>query len=274
MASNKHKKRKFEHPHLLIEEDFSSSESNHSDQDNEPCTNKKKTFWHPHLLIEEDFSSSASDHSDQNDESATNKKFSHPHLLCEVEFSSSDNNLSDEGDQFGGQSSPISMPTERSSSPIAGPSNLQIEARASSPIAGPSHQQIAPTPGPSGLQKIQPKPLTLDNSTWFEEETNVFENEDFALFIQKQDHQRQKVFRLDDHLFVMRIKLKNHKKPPLLSSIRDIIEQTMTVMVNDLKNYYNPEEQNLIYVTIKQPGNSCKHDCEIVKLKLNAFSKF
>ena len=96
--------------------------------------------------------------------------------------------------------------------------------------------------------------MPVEDSTWYEEETKVFENEDFSVFIQKQDHQRQKVFRLDDHLFVMRVKLKNHKKPPFLSSIRDIIEQTMTVMVDDLKNHYNPAERNLIYVTIKQPG--------------------
>ena len=64
------------------------------------------------------------------------------------------------------------------------------------------------------------------------------------------------MFRIEDHLFVMRVKLKNHKRPPLLSSIREIIENAMTVMVNDLKNYYNAEESNLIYITMKQPGAS------------------
>ena len=34
----------------------------------------------------------------------------------------------------------------------------------------------------------------------------------------------------------------------------NVIEHAMTDMVNDLKNHYNLEESNLIYVTIKQPG--------------------
>ena len=141
---------------------------------------------------------------------------------------------------------PSAPPPSNTTEPTPGPSGIQGKNAV--------QNTTEPTPGTSGIQGKNEAQLPLDNSTWFEEETQVFENENFTVFIQKQDHQRQKVFRLEDHLFVMRIKLKNHKKPPLLSSIRDIIENTMTVMVNDLKKHYNPNESNLIYVTLKQPG--------------------
>ena len=180
----------------------------------------------------EETESDGTDDSDNNQLQTKNKKSPDQRLIAE----SSDSDLEN---QIGGAES-----AQQPSSPIAGPSSPI--ARPSSPIAGPS----SPIAGPSNQQL----PSTLNDSNWFEEETKIFENDDFTLVIQKQDHQRQKVFRLEDHLFVMRIKLKNHKKPPFLSSIRDIIEHAMTVMVNDLKNHYNPNESNLIYVTIRQPG--------------------
>jgi hypothetical protein len=122
----------------------------------------------------------------------------------------------------------------------------------------PSQSEInsSPTPGPSTRNIVNSAlPPKVSDRSWFDEETKIFENEEFALFIQKQDHQKQKVFRLEDHLFVMRVKFKNNKRPPLLSSVRNIMEQAMEIMVNDLKNHYSKEDNNLIYVTIKQPGN-------------------
>ena len=208
---------------------------------------KKRKFKYPGMIMSETDSSSndSTMHSDHNNLPPQKKpKFSHPDRLME-DSSLSDNSLSDQENQIAGEESP-----PRPSSPIAGPSNQPNEP----------DQSNSPIPGPSRIEQ----PSTSTDANWFEEETKVFENDDFILVIQKQDHQRQKVFRLEDHLFVMRIKLKNHKKPPLLSSIRDIIDQTMTVMVNDLKNHYNPQESNLIYVTIKQPGDSCKYNCELL----------
>lgn len=258
-----------------------------------PKKTKKRKFWHPHMIRDESSSNDSSysiptnTHSSERDQSTTPnkiKKFTHPHMIIEEDSTESETNDLDQDDQIGGQVSPTGVSANRISSPIAGPSNLQIETtpvqssiqqttsdELLSPIAGPSKNTRDPIAGPSRNQDTNEETgtaqSTADDSGWFEEETKVFENEDFSVFIQKQDHQRQKVFRLDDHLFVTRIKLKNHKKPPLLSSIRDIIEQTMTVMVNDLKNHYNPQESNLIYVTLKQPGNSSKHSCEFFKSK-------
>lgn len=150
---------------------------------------------------------------------------------------------------------PLTRSMDANTAPIAGPSKPLKKTIQSEPIPGPSTraQNSSPVQTLNNNAEEEEAIEPIDDSNWFQEETKVFENENMLLFIQKQDHQRQKVFRLEDHLFVMRVKLKNNK-PPLLSSIRDIIEQAMTTMVNDLKSHYNAEEQNLIYVTIKQPG--------------------
>jgi hypothetical protein len=165
---------------------------------------------------------------------------------------------------------PMSPTPSIRGSPIAGPSTRRSATRSPSPIPG----SPSPIPGPSTRRSTtrsrSPSPPAAGLVTgrpaqedgFFDSETKVFENEDFSLFIQKQEHQRQKVFRLEDHLFVMRVKLKNHKKrPPLLRSVRKIIEETMSVMVEDLKSHYDPQEQNIVYVTIKQPGICCKYNC-------------
>ena len=117
---------------------------------------------------------------------------------------------------------------------------------ASSPVAGPSGLQ------PPVLHPAPVSPVPVPN--FYEEETKVFENENFAIYIQKQDHQRQKVFRIEDHLYVLRVKLKNTKKPPLLRDVRDILERAMESMVNELRHNYKAEEKNIIYLTMKQPG--------------------
>ena len=62
------------------------------------------------------------------------------------------------------------------------------------------------------------------------------------------------IFRLEDHHFVLTCRLKNDKKPPLLSSIRDILESVLSDILTDLQKQYNPEETNLVYLTIHQPG--------------------
>ena len=149
--------------------------------------------------------------------------------------------------------SPVQQPVRSPSPPVAR-SPAQQPARSPSPVAGPSGLQLVHSPsavaGPSGLQFDLPN---IGRNS-YDEETKVFENENFAIYIQKQDHQRQIVFRIEDHLYVMRVKLKNHKKPPLLRDIVEILERAMESMVNEFRHNYKPEEDNIIYLTMKQPG--------------------
>ena len=152
--------------------------------------------------------------------------------------------------------SPLQQP-DRSPSPPVARSPAQPPLRSPSPVAGPSGLQPdrspSPVAGPSGLQPpvLHPAPVSpVPVPNFYEEETKVFENENFAIYIQKQDHQRQKVFRIEDHLYVLRVKLKNTKKPPLLRDVRDILERAMESMVNELRHNYKAEEKNIIYLTM------------------------
>ena len=90
---------------------------------------------------------------------------------------------------------------------------------------------------------------------------------------------------MEDHLFVLRCRLKHQDKPPLLGSIRLILQDVLQHMLEDLKKYYNPEETNLVYLTIHQPGMvnalnsgafSLQHDTtdKILSFALNLFNSF
>jgi hypothetical protein len=262
MSTSKGKKKNFWHPDMLREESSSSNDSTSFNHNHPLITNRNQlpstSFWHSNIPSNSSPIACVNHSSHPQRRSHKKSKFWHPDMLREETTSSSSNesNSLDQTDQFGGQTSPIPGPSYPETEPLPGPASIQQTQQDQFIPTVPALPQDTtdPRPGPSGIQQSNAETLPPDDSGWYEEETKVFENENFTVFIQKQDHQRQKVFRLDDHLFVLRIKLKNHKKPPLLSSIRDIIESTMTVMVDDLKNHYNPNESNLIYVTLKQPG--------------------
>jgi len=85
----------------------------------------------------------------------------------------------------------------RTSSPVAGPSGLQAPVvtapRAPSPVAGPSGLQAAVSTPPSPSNSPIPESSRLVDTDLFEQETPVFENSDFTMYIQKAEHQRQKV---------------------------------------------------------------------------------
>ena len=132
------------------------------------------------------------------------KKFWHPDMLREETTSSSSNesNSLDQTDQFGGQTSPIPGPSYPETEPLPGPASIQQTQQDQFIPTVPALPQDTtdPRPGPSGIQQFNAETLPPDDSGWYETETKVFENENFTVFIQKQDHQRQKVFRLDDGL--------------------------------------------------------------------------
>ena len=57
-------------------------------------------------------------------------------------------------------------PTSNTTEPTPGPSGIQGKNAV--------QNTTEPTPGPSGIQGKNEAQLPLDNSTWFEEETQVF----------------------------------------------------------------------------------------------------
>ena len=91
----------------------------------------------------------------------------------------------------------------------------------------------------------------LPDNDLFSEETKIFENENLKVFVVKEDHKRQKIFRLEDHLYVVRIKVLQGRAP-LLKDVEDILKKAFEFMLKNLKTYYKPEDANLIYLTIYQ----------------------
>jgi hypothetical protein len=85
----------------------------------------------------------------------------------------------------------------------------------------------------------------------FSEETKIFENKSLKVYVVKEDHKRQKIFRIEDHLYVVRIKVLEGKAP-LLKDIEEILKKAFQFMLKNLKTYYKPEDTNLIYLTIYQ----------------------
>ena len=133
----------------------------------------------------------------------------------------------------------------------------------------PSDQPQSPLAGPSNENK---SPATSDNNNddlmdyeredgseihLFDTVTKIYEDNNLEVNVIKEMFRRQKVFSIEDHSFVMRIKLKNKTAPkPMLISLMDVLQTAFTFMINNLKTFLsqNQDEKNLIYLTIHQDG--------------------
>ena len=85
----------------------------------------------------------------------------------------------------------------------------------------------------------------------FDDSTTIFEGDSLKICVQKVGFMRQKKFILEDHQFIVKVESLNDK-PPLLSSILKVLEKSLEFMLNNLRNFYKPEDQNLVYLTIHQ----------------------
>ena len=91
----------------------------------------------------------------------------------------------------------------------------------------------------------------------FDTVTPVYEDGNLEVNVVKEMFRRQKVFRIEDHSYVMRIRLKNKQSEyPLLNSLFDVLYKAFTFMINNLKTFLPPidEEDNLVYLCINQDG--------------------
>ena len=75
----------------------------------------------------------------------------------------------------------------------------------------------------------------------------AYENENIQVFVVKSYFKRQKIFKLDDHLYSLRIKIMKGQ-PPLLSSILEALKTAMDFCLNTLKNHY--KKGNYVYYFI------------------------
>ena len=81
----------------------------------------------------------------------------------------------------------------------------------------------------------------------------VYENNSLKLIVEKSSFKRQKVFRLQDHLFKFKIV---QKKPqdqlPLLSELFDFLHAALLHVLESVKTFYRKEDHNIAYLTLHQ----------------------
>ena len=106
-------------------------------------------------------------------------------------------------------------------------------------------------PQPSTSANInEPQPST---SKYHTQTDIIFENDKQIMIIQKGTFQRQKRFQLQDHLFNIKIKLKNEDEQlPFLKDILDFIEDGLLHMMHNIKPFYNAKDDNLAFLTLYQ----------------------
>ena len=90
---------------------------------------------------------------------------------------------------------------------------------------------------------IEPEQL---QETYERPENIVYETEELQLIIEKGTHLRQIKFRLEDHMFHMKIKLKNNtKKHPMLRDILEFLEKGFNYILLHIRKFYNENEHNI-----------------------------
>ena len=81
----------------------------------------------------------------------------------------------------------------------------------------------------------------------------VYENDSLKLVVEKRVFRRQKVFRLQDHLFTFRIvQKKDHEDLPILSDLFDFLHAALVHILESIKSFYNPTDRNIAYMTLHQ----------------------
>jgi hypothetical protein len=128
------------------------------------------------------------------------------------------------------------------------------------PIPSTSRDPIGPSTsrGPS-IIPVSPELLSQpaqvsEQSTMASIPSNdvIFENNQFILFLKKEAFLRQKRFNLQDHLFHVKIKLKNNSDVPFLKDILDFLEEGLLRMMDDIKKWNKEEDANICFLTLFQ----------------------
>jgi hypothetical protein len=134
------------------------------------------------------------------------------------------------------------------------PTTMELQPVASTSqafVRGTSPSRSVPVP-PSEVQETmaESNPSTSSNIT--KPTDLVFENDNFQLYLQKEAFMRQKRFNLQDHLFHIKIKMKNNSGTPYLKDIIDFLEQGLLYIMENIKQFYNTEDANVCFLTLFQ----------------------
>jgi len=96
-------------------------------------------------------------------------------------------------------------------------------------------------PEPAEVSQPEPNQAKL----LFSDKPIVLQNDEIKLFVVRDYLKRQKVFRLDDHLYQLKAEVKKGKAP-LISSILDVLRQALEYVINSLKQDYPAGNLNLL----------------------------
>lgn len=80
----------------------------------------------------------------------------------------------------------------------------------------------------------------------------VFENDSFAIYIQKGVHQRQKNFKFQDTLFHIKIEQKHEGAQYFLKDLFEMFEEVFNYILSHLKTFFNLTDHNIAYLTLYQ----------------------
>ena len=79
-----------------------------------------------------------------------------------------------------------------------------------------------------------------------------YENDKFQMFIEKTNHIKQIKFRLQDHLFHMKIQLKRGVEAPLMRDILNFLQIGFNHILTNIKKFYKAEDHNIAFLTLYQ----------------------
>lgn len=80
----------------------------------------------------------------------------------------------------------------------------------------------------------------------------IYETNDLKLVVEKTSLKRQKVFKLQDHLFKIKIVPKNLSEEPILMNILDFLHAGFIHILDEIKSFYKPDDHNIAYLTLIQ----------------------
>jgi hypothetical protein len=80
----------------------------------------------------------------------------------------------------------------------------------------------------------------------------VYENDSLQLTIEKSSFVRQKKFKLHDHLFHVKINLKDNSSPPFLRDILNFLQIAFDRLLDSIRPLYDVNDHNIAFLTLYQ----------------------
>ena len=131
-----------------------------------------------------------------------------------------------------------------SEDPVQSTSNLAI-----------SHQPVQSTSKASSFVATNVvQPSTISALPNINSQTDIlYEDQYLKMIVEKGAFQRQKRFRFQDHLFFVKILLKDEEQPvPFLQDILEFIQLGLLHLMKSIKQFYNEKDENICYLTLHQ----------------------